>query len=243
MSGIFSRWQPRYAEHGIATFPVTAEKTPATKGYLRTGIRGSSELARKFRDANAFGFACGPHNKVTLADIDTKSERALSDALSTYGNTPIITRTASGGFRVAGIVHLYLLTPSSLLPCPRAFLKIRARFFAKARPRWGGGTGRSENRDGKQTEKDRLLRCSIGTSAKQTEKDRLLFHRNKRRPPFVYLRTQKQEKERAHAGHENIGCTGIRWRNGHWNASAESGSRCVHRTGWRWDRYWATGRP
>ena len=88
MSGIFSRWQPRYAEHGIATFPVTAEKTPATKGYLRTGIRGSSELARKFRDANAFGFACGPHNKVTLADIDTKSERALSDALSTYGNTP-----------------------------------------------------------------------------------------------------------------------------------------------------------
>jgi hypothetical protein len=47
----------------------------------------------------------------------------------------------------------------------------------------GSGTGRSENRDGKQTEKDRLLRCSIGTSAKQTEKDRLLFHRNKRRPP------------------------------------------------------------
>ena|SRR6266576_927315 len=175
MSGIFSRWQPRYAEHGIATFPVTAEKTPATKGYLRTGIRGSSELARKFRDANAFGFACGPHNKVTLADIDTKSERALSDALSTYGNTPIITRTASGGFRVAGIVHLYLLTPSSLLSCPRAFLKIRARFFAKARPRWG-----ERNRE-------------IGKSRRKTDRKRpppSMFHRNKRktdrkRPPPV----------------------------------------------------------
>jgi len=98
MTGIFSRWQPRYAERGIATFPVTAEKTPATKGYLRTGIPGSAQLAEKFQHANAFGFACGRYNKVTLADIDTTNEKVLADALRTYGDTPIISRTASGGF-------------------------------------------------------------------------------------------------------------------------------------------------
>src|SRR4029450_10219766 len=42
-------------------------------------------------------------------------------------------------------------------------------------------SSRSENRDGKQTEKDRLLRCSIGTSADL---------------PSFNLRTQKQEKRR-----------------------------------------------
>jgi hypothetical protein len=98
MSGIFSRWQPRYAGRGIATFPVTAEKTPATKGYLRTGIPGSAQLAEKFQHANAFGFACGRYSKVTLADIDTTDEKVLADALRTYGDTPVISRTASGGF-------------------------------------------------------------------------------------------------------------------------------------------------
>jgi hypothetical protein len=98
MSGIFSRWQPRYAEHGIATFPVTAEKTPATKGYLRTGIPGSTQLAEKFQGADAFGFACGRHSKITLADVDTTNEKVLADALRTYGDTPVISRTASGGY-------------------------------------------------------------------------------------------------------------------------------------------------
>ena len=96
--GIFSQWQPRYAEYGIATFPVTAEKTPATKGYLRTGIRGSSHLADKFQAADALGFACGRYNKVTLVDVDTTDEKILADALGTYGDTLIISRTASGGF-------------------------------------------------------------------------------------------------------------------------------------------------
>ncbi len=59
------------------------------------------------------------------------------------------------------------------------------------------------------------LRCSIGTRADLS----LLFNL-----------TQNTQKERAHAGYERIGCIGIRWRNGHWNTSAESGSRCVHST-------------
>src|SRR5262249_8415037 len=97
MSGIFSKWQPRYAERGIATFPVVIEgknKRPLSKGYQRTGLRGSAELTNKFAEANAFAMMLGPRNNLALLDVDTKDERALADALSTYGDTPIVSRTA-----------------------------------------------------------------------------------------------------------------------------------------------------
>jgi len=101
VSGIFSRWQPIYAERGIATFPVKIDnknrKVPMNKGYGRTGLRGSAELARKFTNAEAFGALLGPRNNLALLDVDTKDERALDDALSTYGDTPVISCTASGG--------------------------------------------------------------------------------------------------------------------------------------------------
>ena len=61
--GIFADWQPRYAERGIATFPVSSnrvgEKKPLVSGYLRTGLRGSAKLATKFPTAEGIGFACG----------------------------------------------------------------------------------------------------------------------------------------------------------------------------------------
>jgi hypothetical protein len=100
MSGIFSTWQPIYAEYGIATFPVAIEgknKRPMNKGYQRTGLRGSAELAKKFTEANAFGMILGRRNNILLVDVDTKDERVLEDALSTYGDTPIVSRTATGG--------------------------------------------------------------------------------------------------------------------------------------------------
>jgi Bifunctional DNA primase/polymerase, N-terminal/Primase C terminal 1 (PriCT-1) len=92
---IFPVWQPRYAEHRIATFPVTDNKTPATKGYLRTGLRGSGQLAAKFH-VDALGFACGPRNRITVLDVDTTDERVLADALNRHGSTPLVVRTASG---------------------------------------------------------------------------------------------------------------------------------------------------
>src|SRR5258708_760997 len=94
--GVFAEWQPVYAAHRIPTFPVTAEKRPATKGYLRTGIRASTLLAQKFAQADALGFACGPRSKLALIDVDSKDERVLAAALSTYGDTPVISRTPSG---------------------------------------------------------------------------------------------------------------------------------------------------
>jgi bifunctional DNA primase/polymerase-like protein/primase-like protein len=100
MTGVFSKWQPEYAARGIATFPVAIEgkdKRPMSMGYQRTGLRGSAELAKKFTVANALGMMLGDRNNISLVDVDTKDEGALADALSTYGDTPIISRTASGG--------------------------------------------------------------------------------------------------------------------------------------------------
>src|SRR5262249_56652021 len=58
-AGVFRTFQPQYAAHRIATFPVDVNKRPAVRGYPRIGLRASRELAGKFADAPAFGFMCG----------------------------------------------------------------------------------------------------------------------------------------------------------------------------------------
>ena len=50
MMGLYADWQPRYAAHGVATFPVRPDKTPAIKGYLRIGSKGSRQLAQRFAE-------------------------------------------------------------------------------------------------------------------------------------------------------------------------------------------------
>ena len=70
MSGVFAEWQPRYAEHGVATFPVE-NKIPRVRSWQKLGLNGSSQLAMKFPDADAFGFQCGARNRITLIDIDS----------------------------------------------------------------------------------------------------------------------------------------------------------------------------
>jgi hypothetical protein len=97
-AGIFSTWQPEYAAHGIATFPLKADKTPAMTNYNKLGIKGSTEIASKpqFARACAMGFMTNARNRIAVLDIDTPDERVLADALGRHGNTPIIVRTASG---------------------------------------------------------------------------------------------------------------------------------------------------
>lgn len=96
-NGIFAEWQPRYAEAGIATFPVRNKK-PAVRGYMRTGAAGSRKMADKFPDATALGFACFRAG-LTILDVDTPDERVLADALSEFGDTPVIVQSGSGNFQ------------------------------------------------------------------------------------------------------------------------------------------------
>lgn len=97
MAGIFAQWQPRYAEAGIATFPVK-EKRPAVSNYLKMGLRASQQMALKFPALDALGFAC-KNNNITIVDVDSPDERLLRDAIDEYGPTPIIVRSGSGNFQ------------------------------------------------------------------------------------------------------------------------------------------------
>lgn len=96
--GVFAAAQSDYAAHGIATFPLTADKRPAVKGYGRIGLKASAELASKFADAPGVGFMAGKRSGLTVLDVDTADENVLADALARHGATPIITRTGSGNF-------------------------------------------------------------------------------------------------------------------------------------------------
>lgn len=97
MVGIFARWQPKYADHGIATFPVR-EKRPAVRGYLRMGLSASASLVDRFKDANGLGIACR-RNRLTIVDVDSPDEKILAAALDAYGPTPFIVRSGSGNFQ------------------------------------------------------------------------------------------------------------------------------------------------
>src|SRR5262249_1863257 len=95
---VFSNAQPIYAEHGIATFPVTESKAPAVCGYLKMGLDRSRGLVIKLPDAPAIGFATKRPNGVTILDIDTPDEKVLADALNRHGHTPLIARTGGAKF-------------------------------------------------------------------------------------------------------------------------------------------------
>lgn len=105
---VFQVWQPKYAACGVATFPVKfvvrgekLDKVPAVKHYMKLGPRASTELTRRFADADGIGIAMGRLNGLAVADIDTKNENAVADVLAHYGPSPLIARTPSGGH------HLY----------------------------------------------------------------------------------------------------------------------------------------
>jgi hypothetical protein len=98
----FGAWQPLYADHRIATFPVRVSsdgKVPAIRGWQSVGLPGSSKLAQKFAGADAFGFCPGRRTGLTILDVDTPDERVLADALDRYGSTPVIVRSGSGNFQ------------------------------------------------------------------------------------------------------------------------------------------------
>jgi hypothetical protein len=95
----FPDWQADYAAHGVATFPVDANKRPMVSRYNKFGLVGSAEIAGKFANAPAIGFMCGKRNGITSLDCDSKDERVLADALNRHGQTPLVARTGSGHFQ------------------------------------------------------------------------------------------------------------------------------------------------
>jgi hypothetical protein len=95
----FDKWQADYAAHGVATFPVDANKRPMVSRYDRFGLVGSSQIASKFANAPAIGFMCGKRNGITVLDVDCKDERILADALDRHGKSGVVVRSGSGNFQ------------------------------------------------------------------------------------------------------------------------------------------------
>jgi hypothetical protein len=151
MTGLFAEWQPRYAEHRVATFPVEG-KRPCVRAWDRVGLRASAQLALKFADADAFGFQCGKPNRITLIDIDSRDERIVGEAIKLFGESPIIWRTGSGNhampFRYNGEAR-------RIRPVPGLPIDILGGGLAVAPPSLGA-TGRYEFLQGGLADLDHL---------------------------------------------------------------------------------------
>lgn len=94
--GIFAKWQPVYAEAGLAAFPVDGiSKKPLVSHYLKAGVRASERYASRFGDALALGIACN-RSRLTVVDVDTTDETVWADAIDQHGDTPIKIRSGSG---------------------------------------------------------------------------------------------------------------------------------------------------
>jgi hypothetical protein len=101
--GLFTQYQPHYADLGIAVFPCERsgeKKKPLVGNYQIMGPRASAELAqkKKFTDADTFGFLAGRRNRVTVLDVDIPDRRVLDDAIARHGEPRLIVETASGKY-------------------------------------------------------------------------------------------------------------------------------------------------
>jgi hypothetical protein len=160
--GIFGQWQAEYAGRGLATFPVQIvgkDKIPMTRGYHRTGLRGSAELTRRFGTATALGIAL--NRRRMIVDIDTTSESVLADVLTYRGDSPLIARTASkGGFHVyygknEGAWTHYRTSRRSIRPEPERPIDYLGAGFAVVPPSITA-SGRYEFISGNLDDLDRL---------------------------------------------------------------------------------------
>lgn len=96
--GVFAEWQPRYAEHGIATFPVNDDKKPLIARYDRIGVNASGQLAfdLRFDECMNLAFMAGKRNRISVVDVDTADEAAWREAEKVFGPTPLWVRTGRG---------------------------------------------------------------------------------------------------------------------------------------------------
>jgi hypothetical protein len=96
---MFRDWQPKYAAHGIATFPVEiidGKKKPAIQNFMKVGLAGSAALAEKFPDAMGIGFVTGRKSRITVVDIDCEHMPTVSAEITRHGPTPIQVKTGKG---------------------------------------------------------------------------------------------------------------------------------------------------
>jgi hypothetical protein len=78
-------------------------KRPLVSHPAKLGRRAALNIAGRpqFADAPGLGFWCGERNGLTVLDIDSSTDSELQYAIDTYGDSPVVVRTASNK------AHLY----------------------------------------------------------------------------------------------------------------------------------------
>ena len=102
MMAAFADAAPAWAAAGITPLPVYPDgKKTMVKQPEAFGRPAAMGLAAKPRYATAnLGFMCGAFNRLTVVDVDSPADAELQHALATYGDSPIIVATPSGGRHV-----------------------------------------------------------------------------------------------------------------------------------------------
>ncbi len=99
---VFVDYQEVYADHGIATFPVSAlEKRPLVRGYSAIGLNASRKLRLAGKDGDGLACVAGFRSGLTVLDVDAhgaEGQRLLENAMFMYGAAKMVVRTPSGGF-------------------------------------------------------------------------------------------------------------------------------------------------
>lgn len=81
-------------------FPSDGRKKPIISHWQKVGLQATEELITKFGDAPGIGFQCGQRSGIVEVDVDDPNHRALDFAISRFGQTPAVIRTASGNFKL-----------------------------------------------------------------------------------------------------------------------------------------------
>lgn len=97
---IFANHAADYAEHGLIVFPVGGDdgKRPLVANWQHFRPNTWESMSDRFNGAN-IGIVNGKgRNALCIIDIDDAA--LLPEAIETYGETPLISQTPSGGFHL-----------------------------------------------------------------------------------------------------------------------------------------------
>ncbi len=96
---IYADYTPLYAEYGLRVVPTGTEngKKPLIRSWQRIGKPAMTRLAKQYPDAN-LGIIDGDRDGVVVIDVDDPA--LLEHAIEQFGNTPLWSKTPSGGFHL-----------------------------------------------------------------------------------------------------------------------------------------------
>src|SRR5690242_12745937 len=97
-AGIASATAKIYAQHGIPSIPLGANKRPAVRGFKIASLTVDQSRAfiRRRPEADALGVPDGRLSGLVRLDIDERSDDVVAEVIRRAGDTPVKVRTASG---------------------------------------------------------------------------------------------------------------------------------------------------